>query len=418
MKFSEYVVTENTGSSVDPLGFLRPSSALADGLFKQFTVLSNNPAYLGFLTFAFQYLASIGKRPGTKGFSEDFRDAESLWGVLNDRANVSILNVTKYAEIAKKIDISLLDVRKYRPLYARLNYGTLGHYSSPAIFWGLLDRKGIYLTDLGNRLGQAWSVRAGINFTSLMEAWLSHKDASNIANFAQASIAFNLTAPPSNQERATWREVIRGYCARNLVIEPLWRHPVSTEILAFWDDEHSYPGYYPAIQAHYNNDNELKDRIGLAHQFERLAALALFVFEWEYVKRLDEVKEIGLHAPKINMAICNQMISHADAYTRTKGYKDAGKLFQVLAQEKSYDGIASSVLSHHKAHQKSKGASPFIQGDVVLIQDRVDPNSFSMFLEELRNDSSNIDHKITWRHRRDWHFKRASTWLSYAGGFQ
>lgn len=49
MKFSEYIVIESTGSSVDPLGFLRPSSAIADGLFKQFTVLSNHPAYQGFL---------------------------------------------------------------------------------------------------------------------------------------------------------------------------------------------------------------------------------------------------------------------------------------------------------------------------------------------------------------------------------
>ena len=94
MNFSEYIVTEGTGSSIDPLGFLGPSSALADTLFRQFTVLSNKPAYLGFLCFAFSHLAKAGKNPGARGFSEEFRNAETLWGWLNFKAGTSILNVT------------------------------------------------------------------------------------------------------------------------------------------------------------------------------------------------------------------------------------------------------------------------------------------------------------------------------------
>ena len=42
---------------MDPLGFLSPYTALQDKLFKQFTVLSNLPAYHGVLALVYKWLA-------------------------------------------------------------------------------------------------------------------------------------------------------------------------------------------------------------------------------------------------------------------------------------------------------------------------------------------------------------------------
>lgn len=337
-----------------------------------------------------------------------------MWGILNNLENVSILNVTKYAEIANKGDISLVDVRMYRPLYAKLNYGTLGHYSSPAIFWGILDKKGIYLTDLGNQLAKSWAYRENTKIQNLTEAWLSKKKISEINNFKSGATFFKLSASFSPQEQATWRDIINTYCCRNPIIQPLWQNPISKYDLALCDEEKDYPKYFPAIIKHYEKYPELCERVALAQKFDLLAALSQFVFEWEYVRRLDEVKIIGLYAPQKD-AILRSLITHAADYISSKGYKDAGKVFRSFAQAQSPDDIVNIVLSHHADHQRSKGASPFIQGSEVLIHDRIEPKKFSNFIEELRK-AHDVEQKIAWRYRRDWHFRRAATWLQYAGG--
>lgn len=415
MKFSDYIVIESTGNSVDPLGFLRPSSALADGMFKQFTVLSNHPAYQGFLAFAFIYLESKGKRPGTQKFSKEFRDVEVLWGILNGRAAVSILNVTKYVKIAEDENASLLDAQSaaYAALYAKLNYGTLGHYSSPSIFWGILNAKGTDLTPLGRKLGLAWSNRGGLNFGTLLDAWLAKKTIATIEYFAQAVELFHLKAAPSQEERGAWKEIIDAYCTNTSVVKPLWSNPPTTEMQALAAEESSFHSYYPAILEHYKQFPDLCERIDLGRQFELLAALAQFVFEWEYVNRLDEVKKMGLAAPLVKKSVAEILVQRSAVYLNARGYKDAGKMFQKIALDNTYDAVASTLLTHHVEHQRSKGASPFIQGKDIVVQGRVDPKVFSTFLQNLESDPLALERKIAWRYRRDWHFGRAATWLSY-----
>ena len=416
MNFSEYIVTEGTGSSIDPLGFLGPSSALAGTLFRQFTVLSNKPAYLGFLCFAFSHLAKAGKSPGTRGFSEEFRNAETLWGWLNFKAGTSILNVTKYAALDSKQDISLANVRKYRPLYGTLNYGTLGHYASPAILWGLLDPKGQQLTDAGKRLAECWSHRAGMRFAPLMDAWLEGKNIQAIGGFAEASAAFHLDAPPARSECLLWQEIIDTYCARHPAIAPLWTNPVPAQILSLADDEKQFPGYYINLKEHFRNEAMLLERIECIRRFERLQALVQFVFSWEYVRLLDQVKPTGLAAPTVSARVQEVLRTEAIEYISRPGFRDAGKLFVQLAGTVNYDKLSAAVLAHHATHQRAKGASPFVQDGQVLIQDRVDAQGFATFLERVRVEAPNtMDNLIAWNYRRNWHFKRAATWMSYAG---
>ncbi|MGZ8983013.1 MAG: hypothetical protein ACXW11_03545 [Methylotenera sp.] len=419
MKFSEYIVIESAGGSMDPLGYLRPSSAIADGLFRQFTVLSNHPAYHGFLSFVFLYLEGKGKRPGMKGFSEEFRDIEVLWGILNDRANVSILNVTKFADIAKKADATLTDAKNDRRMYAKLNYGTLGHYSSPSIFWGILNAKGTHLTDLGRKLGVAWSRRGDLNFGTLLDAWLAKESVASINNFSNAVKLFHLDATPSQEEKAAWKEIIQFYCARTSVVSPLWSNPISKEIQNLASQESTYHSYYPTILNHFEKFPDLCIRIELGQQFELLAALAQFVFEWEYVNRLDEVKEVELSAPSVQEAVAEILVNESVNYLKVKGHMDAGKLFQQISQNKTYKEVAATLLTHHSEHQRAKGAAPFLQGQEVMVYGRFDPKKFAMFLETLHEEPSVlIEQKITWRYRRDWHFERATKWLDYAGDMQ
>ncbi|UFS72647.1 hypothetical protein LPW11_10725 [Geomonas sp. RF6] len=85
MFFSDYLVVDRAIGTVDPLGFMRPASAIADNVFKQFTVLSNHPAYHGFLCFAFAHLAESGLTPTSRDFARRFRSLEALWGIVNVR---------------------------------------------------------------------------------------------------------------------------------------------------------------------------------------------------------------------------------------------------------------------------------------------------------------------------------------------
>ena len=80
MKFTEFVITETASNSVDPLGYLKPGGEVSSGLFRPFTVLSNHPAYHGFLAFAFSYLEKNSLKPGQKNFPRRVRDLEILWG--------------------------------------------------------------------------------------------------------------------------------------------------------------------------------------------------------------------------------------------------------------------------------------------------------------------------------------------------
>lgn len=415
--FSEYIVVENPGSSVDPLGFLRPSSALGDLLFKQFTVLSNHPSYHGFLCFLYLYLGKKDIKPG-KNFSKEFRHLEAFWGILNSKANQSILNVTKYDELLAKENLSLRETKMHLPLYNRLNYGTLGHYSSPSISWGLLNPKGTELTPLGQKLGMAWQERGGLNFTALLDAWAQQESVSNISKFSDAIDLFCLQAKPSAAEAQVWNEVIEAYCNKHPIVRPLWDSPLPSHILELQESAETFAGFYPSVRNHFHEFSDLQRRIGLVQQFELLAGSAQFLFEWEYIRRTEDGASALTPYEKIKERVIAALPALCEAYLKVPESVDAGKLFKTISLTHESSQIPEVILAHHKQHQSSKGASNYIQDQAIVVRDRVDKKAFAALLQTL---SANVDpwaNKIAWHYKRDWHFYRANKWLKYAGRTQ
>lgn len=417
MKFSEYIVLESAGTSVDPLGFMRPSSILTDNLFPQFTVLSNHPAYHGFLAHGLDRLTKAQKRPGKGDFSSAFRDLEVLWGLINGRAGTPILNVTKYASFVERDDFRLSDARRQAILYAKRNYGTLGHYSTPSISWKILGKDGVGLTPAGERLGKEWARRSGLDFGQLLDMWMDNRQIGDIVDDTVVA-AYHLVATPSREEQQAWLDIIDAYCLRNPVRAPLWQRPVPDHVLALAGAEATYVAYQAGLSEHFNDTSGLGIFVDLARQFEWLAALAQFIFEWEYVRRLDEAKQIGLDVPEVQSAVAATLVECARLYVESPQAKDAGQLFRSIAQARNYETVAAIILSHHILHQRSKGAGPFIEGGNVLVRDRVNVRGFSELLERLAAEPGMLEPILRWRYRRDWHFHRSLSWLDYCGGIQ
>jgi hypothetical protein len=442
--FSEYTVLEKAPSSVDPLGFLKPSSAIADKLFRQFTVLSNHPAYQGFLCYAYDYLGRAGLVPGKTEFSRRFRDIEVLWGILNvwddggkagsvaeedatdedQRPAISILNVTKYKHLLQGDEISLPRVRRYAPLYAKLNYGTLGHYSSPSIFWGLLDGKGVHLTPFGSRLAQSWRRRSGLDFEDLLLAWEAGQSISTIKHFDRAVGAFPLAASPSANEQQAWRDIIGAYCRSHVAIRFLWEQPLDHDTLDLslggdGTDERERAarraGFFPAAIDHWKKSPDLVTYLRLAEHFEVLAGAAQMVFEWEYLRRLEEVRLIFPGDDAIPAMLLDVVRKWASPYFALAGAAQPRKLFVEMAASADFSQLARAVLEHHVCHQKSKGAMPYIEGEHITVRDKVNVRAFGQLLKQIDGTRTNIVQQIGWHYRRDWHFLRAQSWRRYAG---
>ena len=444
--FSKYVVLEKVQGSVDPLGFLKPSSTLADKLFRQFTILSNHPAYHGFLCCSYDYLKRSGVAPGRRDFSRRFRDLEILWGLINvweappepsdsngkggqpggaAAAAMSILNVTKYKPLLHEGDLSLSGARSFLPLYQRLNYGALGHYSSPSIFWGLLDAKGVNLTPAGQRLAEAWRCRDNIDFDDLLKQWEAGKPAPEISGFDRAVRLFPLGGLPSAGEKAVWLDLIGDYCRTNRDIRQLWESPLSSGNLGLYvggsgsdDVERSRQraSFFPTAIEHWQAEPELTNRLRLADGFELLAAVAQAILDWEYVRRLDEAR---LNLPVdagIPEALFELAKRQAERYLVLPGAAQPGALFESMVTAKSPSHLATAVLEHHARHQKNKGAMAYIDGEHVAVRDKVDVSDFGRFIVAVAANPAELTHRLRWRYRRDWHFLRADTWQRYAKG--
>ena len=172
MYFSEYVVSERVSSFLDPLGFMRPAGVLSEKLFEQFTVLSNHPGYHGVLCAILKFLSEREPRQRMP-LGRDFRRAEVLWGILNAMRKSAVINIRKYSRLVDGEETIRLDeLPANHPLYARLGYGTLGHYSQPSISWGLLEKDGRQLTVKGQSLAAAARLRGEIDLTDWLSRWM------------------------------------------------------------------------------------------------------------------------------------------------------------------------------------------------------------------------------------------------------
>ena len=415
MKFTDFVVTETAGSSVDPLGYLKPSGEVSSGLFRPFTVLSNHPAYQGFLAFAFSFLGKSSLKPGQKIFPRRMRDLEILWGVLSIHGGDPVINVTKYEPLTGRDSLRLNDARMRPALYARLNYGALGHYGNPSTTWRILQPNGAGLSANGATLAEAWQHRSGLDFADLADRWMSEADLFAEKKLDEWARAFRLAAEPAAAERKAWRTLIHDLCRREPEIAPLWEMPVPENILALGRGDDTYPGFFPGLLAHYQAYPELCRRIERCHCFERLSGLVQFVFEWEYVRRLDYIRKIGLSSNSLPLQVTKDVRAAARAIRAVQGPRETWALPGALENAADYPTVVATVLTHHSEHQRGKGASPFIAGDAIAVQDRVDGQKFMQFFKAVADAPETLLSATQWRYHRNWHFERAQLWQQYAG---
>lgn len=400
---------------MDPLGFLSPYTALQDKLFKQFTVLSNLPAYHGVLALVYKLLAERGVTPEHKDFSLQFRRAEILWGVLHtaDSTSSSVLNITKYSALMRDRDsIALRDIKKTDRIYSSLGYGTLGHYSSPSGTWGILNKAGKQLTERGIELAAAFSKREGKCLHAALDAWWDGQswDAELINDYAPR---FEAGAPPNRAEAEVWRKLIREYCERTPQVRSLWEQPLTEKEDAHWQrDAATYAAGFDAWRVRYA---PLKTELTQVELFQQLVGLVQHIFEREYLCCAEKGNR-PLPLDELEEDLAGALRATARAYGEMPGASDSKGLFAGLTQVCDYRDAAQRILAHHLAHQKAKGSVPFIEDGEIRVRDKFDVCSYGERRSALAAAGGRRARLalIAFQHRRDWHFQRASRYHRYA----
>lgn len=415
MKFSEYTVTAKPSLMMDPLGFTQPQGALRNRLFRQFTVLSNYPAYHGLLALAYQVLAERKVTPAQPGFSRAFRELEALWGMANVAAGGSVLNVTKYRAILEgREEISLPAIPKRCAVFSSLAYGALGHYASPSIAWGLLDKSGKYLTELGTALANAYAEHDGHSLRSSLHTWIENKNIP-LAALAALGDAYAVLGPAPKAEQDSWIHIINAYCDRVPTVRDLWTSPMSKDELgAFYRDAQHYQAFFPELRMRYAR---LGQELTLIETFERMAAIIQFVFELEYLICQDGT-ENSFEAGDIEAQLAQTLGQLASGYMSIAGHQDTKGLFAKLAGVSAYANVSDIVKVHHVTHQKAKGVSPFMYEGKLLVRDKFNKQGFTVLREamaDLREPEERLA-CLTFQHRREWHFDRAIRYSRYARG--
>lgn len=400
---------------MDPLGFLSPYTALQDMLFKQFTVLSNLPAYHGVLALVYKLLAERGVTPEHKEFSLQFRGAEILWGLFHtaDSASSSVLNITKYSALMRDRDsITLREIKKTDRIYSSLGYGTLGHYSSPSSTWGILNKAGKQLTERGVELAAAFSKRDGKCLHAALCAWWDGQswDAVRINDYAPL---FETGAPPNRAEAEVWRKLIREYCERTPQVRSLWERPVTEEEDARWQrDAASYAAGFDEWRVRYA---PLKTELTQIELFQQLVGLVQHIFEREYLSCAEKGNG-PLPFGELEEDLAAALRATARAYGETPDASDSKGLFANLAEVGDYRDAAQRILAHHLVHQKAKGSLPFIEDGEIRVRDKFNVHSYGERRSALASASGRGARLalIAFQHRRDWHFQRASRYHRYA----
>jgi hypothetical protein len=415
MKFSEYVILGRQGMMMDPLGFQSPYTTLQDKLFKQFTVLSNHPAYHGVLALIYSVLAEAGVTPKHKEFSLQFRRAEILWGMFHavDSASSSVLNITKYAAlIGDRESMALGVIKQSDRIYSRLGYGTLGHYSSPSTTWGILNKSGQNLTERGGDLAAAFSEREGKSLRKALASWLVG-DSWDLSRLEQFASLFEIAATPDRAEAAVWRQVIDEYCERNSQTRCLWEKPLTAEEEKAWqNDAMTYAAGFDRWRSQYA---PLKAELTQIELFQQLSGLVQHIFEREYLACAQKGNQ-PLPFSELEKDLAVALRETASAYTQTPDFSDSKGLFAALTDVRDYQEAAQGICLHHIAHQKAKGSVPFMEGGEIRVRDKFDMDSYGKrrsALESAASRSARIA-LIAFQHPRDWHFKRAGDYHRYA----
>ncbi len=400
---------------MDPLGLQSPYTALQDKLFKQFTVLSNYPTYHGVLALIYSLLAERGITPKHKDFSLQFRRAEILWGMLHTMktASSSVLNIKKYTALMLHRDsLSLNDIKKTDRIYSRLGYGTLGHYSSPSVTWGILGKSGQHLTASGRDLAAAFSERKGKSLSKALVSWLNG-DSWSVARFEEFAMLFEIGAAPDRAEAGVWRKLIDDYCEQTPQVRCLWDKPLTEqEERMWWSDSTRQAACFEQWRSRYA---PLKIELTQIELFQQLAALVQHIFEREYLACAEKGNR-SLPFAELEADLAADLCETARAYTQTPHFIDSKGLFLSLAGKYDYQEVAQKIIDHHVSHQKSKGSVPFIEDGEIRVRDRFAVGSYGERCKALESAASPKARValIAFQHPRDWHFKRAADYHRYA----
>lgn len=415
MKFSEYVILGRQGMMMDPLGLLSPYTALQDKLFRQFTVLSNLPAYHGVLALIYSSLAESGITPKHAEFSLQFRYAEILWGMLHATGSASstVLNITKYTALMRDRDsLALGDIKKTDQIYSSLNYGTLGHYSSPSTTWGILTKSGQQLTERGNELAAAFSKRKGKSLRMAVDSWRKG-DSWSLSRLGEFASLFETGAMPDGAEAAVWRKLIDDYCERTPQLRSLWEKPLTVEEEATWQsDPVRYAEGFEQWRARYA---PLSSELTQIELFQQLIGLIQYIFEREYLSCAEKGNK-PLPFTELEEDLAAALRVTACAYVQTSEFSDSKGLFLGLTDVRDYQDAAQRICAHHVTHQKSKGSVPFMEDGEIRVRDKFDIRSYGerrKALEVAGGRSARVA-VVAFQYRRDWHFQRAGRYHRYA----
>ncbi|MFU2049322.1 hypothetical protein [Bordetella hinzii] len=418
MQFSEYIILDRSPQAMDPLGFRHPGSALQDLLFPQFTVLTLSPAYLSALCCFLQYLER-NPPSADRSLAREVRTLELLWGVANASVNGRVININKFQDLCGA-SLRLRSIPPNHPLYRRLSYGTLGHYSSAAVRWELVNKSGRRLLPAGERLAQGFAQRqAGKqSFLDHLTGWKGNLEYSP-ADMLRLGSIFGIDAPASTVERAVWREQIDLWCRRHPQTAALWEQPLNHRYLpSAATDGESYREVFPRLREHYR---EMDRQLMAIQQFERLGAATQFVFDLHWAG-LTYKKELADARPRLADEFAVALGKLAATYIEVKPYaRDTGKLFSSLAVgTASYQALRAKVIDHHKEHQRSKGASPILDHDDLILRGGVEHDEVRDALHDVEDadDVENMMDKLQFRYRRQWHFEKCRRWHDWTSGRQ
>jgi hypothetical protein len=415
MYLSEFVVVERAGTFVDPLGFMRPAGALQDTLFKQFTVLSNHPAYHGMLCVIWEFLREAGAAPGKPDFARKFREVEIFWGLLNAIQGNPILNVRKYTRLLAEGEFALGKVSRQHAIYARLGYGTLGHYTQPSILWGLVEPKGNALSEIGRKLAGAARWRSKLDLNSWLTRW-ANGESFQPAHLAEVQRAHHLLGEPADGERSSWQEVISQWTNRQPHTAPLWTDPVPfSELDAALASHGAYSAHHAALADRYPS---LGSRIMALRDFERLTGAIQLVFDLK-LAHLQFSQKLPVKFPAVLDELPAAVVDLARRASSTGRTFEPRALFSTLAStEPSYRAIEQVVSDHHIAHQRGKGVSPFFDQSGLLVKDKVSSAELGPLVETLADEQSveTCLDRLQYRSRRDWHFRRCRVYHDWAYG--
>ncbi|MFM0375807.1 hypothetical protein PQQ72_02130 [Paraburkholderia strydomiana] len=412
MRFTEYVVLESADKAIDPLGFRRPAGALQDLLFPQFTVLTIRPVYLSSLCGILDKLADETFKE--QQLSQRFRALEIYWGIANASVNSSIINVTKYQRLLGE-QVHLAGIPKRHPIYQRLSYGTLGHYSSAALRWGLVERNGRTLSPLGRDLADAFSSRnRALRFRDLLAMWQDNQVVSQV-DFERAGEHYGLDASVSRRESEIWRELIDNWCKKNPRVEALWRAPPKWQTLqAGFANASAYQTFWTDASQQYDG---LAIELTAIARFERLAAATQFVLDLR-IASLEYGDTFRDVLPQGAEPFAAAVTALAAAYLAAPAFHDSRHLFARIAQSAGdFAALTHCVVDHHVEHQTAKGTSPIVNHDELLVTGRVNPVTLNEALATFDNASDDAAAQLDglqYLYRRQWHFEKCRSWHDWA----